>query len=135
MSLVTHDLTVPRETPQRSAISATIPVDKPVVVACEVAFPDGPLGTLGIRLLDREKQFAPDPRASNTWIFDNDRNVSWSEGHSLDGPPWEIRVEGYNLAKDHPHTAQIRIEIAEHSMAELLDRLNRNLEMLTAKLR
>ena len=135
MSLVTYDLVVPARTPQRSASTATIPIDRPVVVACEVAFPDGPLGTLGIRLLDREKQFAPDPRASNTWILDNDRNVSWIEDHRLDGPPWEIRIEGYNLAADHEHTAQVRIEIAQASMPELLERLNVNLERFIAKIR
>ena len=135
MSLIAYDLAVPARTPERSAVSATIPIDRPVVVGCEIAFPDGPLGTLGIRLLDRQKQFAPDPRGSNTWILDNDRNVSWPEDHELDGPPWEIRVEGYNLAADHQHTAQIRIQIVDFSMAELLDRLNRNIERLTARIR
>lgn len=101
----------------------------PVVDRVSVHFPDGPLGTCGIRILDRDAQFAP-AGPTYGWIVDNANIVEWDEDHELDGPPWEINFEGYNMAVDHDHKIQIRMEIVQHSLAELLSDLNENLDRL-----
>lgn len=135
MSLVSYDLTVNRRTPQRTPTSVEIDIDKPYVTFVELAFPDGPFGAMGIRLMDRGKQFAPDPRASNAWIRDNQENVAWSEEHELDGPPWKIQIEGYNLSGSNDHRVQIRIGISEWILAKLIAELNDNMAELAARIR
>ena len=134
MSLIIADIEIPRRTPIRNPIEVIVPVNRPMVQSVHVYFPDGPLGAVGIRLKDRDSQFAP-AHPTYGWILDNDRVVEWEEAHKLDGPPWEIRIEGYNIADDHAHNIQIRMTVVQHLLTDLIAELNLNLSNLIRRIK
>ena len=134
MSLIVIDLEIPKKTRSRSPHVQGFFVDKPVVDRVSVYFPDGPLGAVGIRILDRDAQFAPAPPTYG-WIVDNDHIVEWDEDHKLDGPPFQLKFEGYNMSVDHAHKIQIRMEVVSRSISDLLADLNENIEKLVKKIK
>jgi hypothetical protein len=110
MALYIGTLTVPPKTPDNVPVSVSINVGVRRLKRAEILFPNGCLGTVGVRLLEGNRQLAPLPSG---WLRDNDRVIAWEENRILEGPPFNVRVEGYSLARDWPHTVVIRLEVTQ----------------------
>lgn len=134
MSLIIYDFTVPKKTWKGSPIYVEIPINQQTVDYVHILFKDGPLGAMGICLKDRDAQFAPGPPTYG-WIVDNDHIVEWDEEHVLDGPPYKIKVFGYNMAEDHEHTVQIRLTITDKTLRQLLKELKGSIKELSQTMR
>jgi hypothetical protein len=74
----------------------------------DLYFRDGCLDAIGVRLLERGSQIAPLPAG---WLRDNNKHITWTESRHLNGPPWELTLEGYSLALDWEHTIDIKVWI------------------------
>jgi len=130
MSLITYDFTVPKKTWRGTPVHVEIPINQQTVDYVRILFQDGPLGAMGICLKDRDAQFAPGPPTYG-WIVDNDHIVEWDEEKMLDGPPYKIKIFGFNEASDHAHTAQIRLTITDKTLRQLLKELKGSIEELS----
>jgi hypothetical protein len=109
MSLYVVSLTVPPQTSINKPVSEVlIPLDNHIT-EISMMYPDGCLGTVGIRFLDYGAQFAPLP--SGRWITGNDNILRWRERRRLSGSPHRLIIEGYSDALDYPHTIEIKMEI------------------------
>jgi hypothetical protein len=109
MSLFQASIVVPPNTPRSVPYLTEIRPTVGYINRISVMFPDGCLGAVGFRLSDGGKQFAPLPAG---WLGGrNNETLEWVEGRQLEGPPYVITVESYNLAVDWPHTLYFTLEI------------------------
>lgn len=73
-----------------------------------ILFPDGCKGLVGVRIYDRDTQVFPD---GNNWVTGNGNPpISFKVTHTMEGGNYMVKVEGYNMARDWPHTPQIVLE-------------------------
>lgn len=98
-------ITIPPRTPENAPTEIVIKPGVGYIERVEVLFLEGSLGTVGIRLMDENRQFAPLPSG---WIHDS---VTWIENRRLQGPPYRIVIQGKSNAADWPHSVRIRMEI------------------------
>ncbi len=99
--IVVYDLIVPPNTPEHSPVIAEIKPTVGLLTGVEVYFRDGCLDAVGIRIKEGDRQFAPMPTG---WLHDNNIHMYWDEKRHLEGPPYLLKIEGYSLALDFPHT-------------------------------
>lgn len=98
-------ITIPPMTPENAPAEIVIRPGAGYLVNAQVIFLAGALGTIGIRLMDENRQFAPLP---NGWLKDS---ATWAENRKLQGPPYRIVIQGISTALDWPHSVRIRLEI------------------------
>jgi len=106
MLLPTIDLAIPRNTSQLAPVETRILSTLPIVGRVTIRFPKR-AGLAAIRLIDRGFQFAP---LGSGWIRADQVEVSFFAGRRLEGPPYEITIQGYNTDDTFSHTCQLRIE-------------------------
>lgn len=134
MPLVLYDVEIPKQTHRDNPLEYDIDVILPVIDYCRIRFQAGPRGSVGIRLTDRGKTFAPGPPHYG-WIIDDENIVEWKEGRELDGPPYKVRIIAYNMARDHPHTIQVRLDVVEFTLEMLIDDLRKSIRELNQTLK
>jgi len=133
MTLYTQVITVPPATRPRQAQSTLLEVQAAVVDHVSIAFEDGCFRTVGVRLLSRNRQFAPhDPPGG--WLFGNNEKVEWREEHTLDGPPYLIDIQTHSMAADYPHEVEVRLEIVKVTMERALSDLTYTLNQVASGL-
>lgn len=98
-------LTVPPNTPEASPVEILMRPGVGKILTCQVLFPEGAMGAVGVRLMDENTQFAPRPSG---WFYDS---ASWYENRRLQGPPYRVTIQGISEALDWPHSVRIRMEI------------------------
>ena len=134
MSLYVVPIDVPSQTRPRLATLTTLEVHAAVVDAGSVYFEDGCYNAVGVQFVNRGKQFAPfEPPGG--WITGNDTTISWNEKHVLDGAPYTIEIMTCNMAVDHPHHVEVRLEIVHETIEMAIARLILSIDRFTAGVR
>ncbi len=124
MSLYVSTIVVSAQTRPRQAQSTVIDVHAPMVDHVSIAFEDGCFRTVGVRLLNRDRQFAPrDPPGG--WIYGNNEIMLWREEYKLDGPPYRVEIETHSLAADFAHEVEVRLEVVGQTMEAAFSDLTR----------
>ncbi len=113
-------LTVPANTPTSNPVRKQILPAAGIVARVQIRFPDKCYGAVGVRLLDRDSQYAP---VESGWIHANAGTVEWTDERRLSGPPFALNVEGYSLASDYPHTIEVRVDCVQRTLEMLLEGL------------
>lgn len=103
MPLHILNLTVPPNTPQYAPVQAVLKPGTFHLSRVGVLFPNGCLGTVGVKISDGGIQFAP----VTGWLHGNGEVVTWEENRSL-GADARVICEAYSDAEDWPHTLEIR---------------------------
>jgi len=134
VTLYTLVVTVPPATRPRQAIRTPLEVHAATVDHVSIAFEDGCFRTVGVRLLNRDRQFAPhDPPGG--WLFGNNEKIDWREEYTLDGPPYIVDIETHSMAADYNHEIEVRLEVVQVSMERALSELTAALGGLAQQLR
>ena len=100
------DLVVPKNTPATAPASVLLRPVRGYIARVLVRAPDGCAGLVGLRLRDRGSQFLP----TFGWLLLNDTEYGQTIGLALQGPPFEVWADAYNLDDTYSHSLQIRIE-------------------------
>lgn len=99
--IVAVDLVIPPNTPEYAPVSVEVRPTVGILNGVEVYFRDGCLDAVFVRIMEGDRQFAPMPSG---WLHDNNNHIYWKESKHLEGPPYVLKVEGYSIALDWPHT-------------------------------
>ncbi len=103
---------VPKSTPAGSPLAQTINSLYPIVVGGKIDFPPGlpgPAGLLHVRLTSRGMPIWP---FTGEFVAGNAGDTfQWTGYQRLDGPPWQLTLEGYNTDDTYPHTASAVVEV------------------------
>ncbi len=105
----TLTLTVPKGTPERLPASVEVSVGVSYIIGGEVQIPGGAAGLVGVRLFTRRFPVFP---ADSGWIQGNDLIAPFSGRYPMEGPPYLVRLEAYNLDDTYAHTVEARIQCA-----------------------
>lgn len=108
MALYKMSLTVPATTPENRPAEIVLSPTAGYVRRVKVTWKKGALHTIGIRIMDEGRQFAPLPYG---WMYGDNETTEWVENRRLQGPPYRVVIQGHSNALDWPHTAIIEMEI------------------------
>src|SRR5260221_4363276 len=97
----TLSLTIPKATPARAPVLLTVNSGLPVVESGRVSIPTGPVGLAYVRLRTRAMPIFP---VDGTYLNGDGELLDFAGYWRMDGPPWQITLEGYNLDDTYPHT-------------------------------
>lgn len=100
------DLTIPAQTRMSSPVSTRLTLTGPYIQRGSILFPDGCLGLVGIRITNHGRQIIPEMG----WVTGNGNPPVVFGGYRPEGPDWDFFIEGYNMARDWPHTVRIMVE-------------------------
>ena len=120
MSFYIVRIEVPSQTRPRLATSRMLEVRERVVDAASIYFEDGCYNGVGVKFLNRGRQFAP---FGSGWVTGNDCTISWNEELTLEESPYKIEILTYNLAADYPHVIEVRIEVIDETIQMALNNL------------
>lgn len=94
-------LLIPKSTPIGAPVEVRVNCGLPVVTSGFITIPPGPAGLAFFRLLTRSTPIYP---ATSEWISGDDKQFPFSGYWRMDGPPWVVILQGYNLDDTFPHT-------------------------------
>jgi hypothetical protein len=107
--IYSQSLTIPPNVSQANPVYTAVYPTCGFLRSISLLFPDGCKGAVGVRVFDWGQQIIP----VNGWIADNDKDINMQVNRKLQGPPFQLFIQGYSLAVDWPHTIGVRLEITQ----------------------
>lgn len=105
-------LTIPANTPERAPIELVMPVYVGWCESVAVLFPSGCAQLARVAIFDRDSKIAPAPSSHVAWLTgDGQPPVMVPVRRRLSGPPYVIKVRGWNEDDTYPHTPTIMVEM------------------------
>lgn len=102
------ELSVPPNTSEKSPTTVVLSAGVGNLDTVTIMFPDGVLGSVGVRVLEEGRQIVPMPSG---WLYDNANTVSVAINRRLQGPPYRLVFQGISRALDWPHKIVFRLEM------------------------
>lgn len=102
-------LTIPKNTPQASPVTTTLPIHPGIVERVSVSWPPGPSGLAHVQIWYWERQLWPANPDSD--FYGDDEVIDFPEDLEIVDPPFEFTIKGWNLDDTYPHTPIIRLQI------------------------
>lgn len=81
----------------------------PRLLSIDIGFPPGCAGAVKVRVLEGGRQIAP----QNGWYYGDAGTKTIVLNRMLEGPPYNLTVQGYSTAQDYPHTIEIYAELEQ----------------------
>lgn len=106
------DLILPANTPERSAVEVIIPVYAGFLENVAVLFPDGCAQLARVALFDRDSRLVPGSSSPTPWLTGDNETIKAQVGRKVSGPPYLLKLRGWNEDDTYPHIPTIRIEMA-----------------------
>lgn len=108
ISRVTFSLVVPVGTLARAPVTVERQLLGPQINGGGITFPPGCAGLVGVRLFNRSVPVCP---ADYSWLIADGATIAIPGGFILDGPPFVLRGECYNLDDTYPHTIYFGVDV------------------------
>jgi hypothetical protein len=95
--------------------NTTTPIQFTNEVACKmlteltVIIPSGHKGLAGLQISVPSAQLVPAAGSSDSFVFGDDKEITVAPGIELMGPPYSIRLKGYNNDTFLDHSFTIRV--------------------------
>jgi len=107
MAIYTAKLTIPANTPRDSPVSASVSLEKAVLVRISIRIPAGHHALAGLRISYGDLQLWPEE--AGTWISGDDEALEWNEYFELPHDPTHLTLEGYNEDDTYEHSFYVRM--------------------------
>lgn len=104
-------LTVPKSTPANAPVSVEVHSLYPVIYGGRLVFPagfPGPAGLLYVRLMTRG--YPVYPQTGQFLNGNSGDEFPWTGYLRMEGPPWLLRLEAYNLDDTYPHAPNAYVD-------------------------
>lgn len=112
MSSYSADIVLPANTPERAPIELLMPVYTGWCQSVAVLFPSGCAQLARVAIFDRDSQIAPAPTSHVAWLTgDGQPPVMVPVRRRLSGPPYLIKIRGWNEDDTYPHIPTVMIEM------------------------
>lgn len=108
--VIGQNLLIPKRTPESRPVNVLSPSTLPYLVAVDIVFPSGCVGLVHARVKDRGAVVAP---MASGWLNGNAESVSIQCGRPLEGPPYQLTLEGYSQDDTYDHTLTVRYTLHE----------------------
>jgi hypothetical protein len=86
-------------------------VNARVIKSIEVLIPDGHKGLAYLRVYMPGRVLIPEEGSSVKYIHGNDKETTTTVNKRIEGPPYKITCEGYNLDARYNHSFTLNIEV------------------------
>lgn len=105
--LIVLRVTAPPSTPEYAPVSVLENSPVPLITSGSFRFLAGCAGLVGARLVHRTNRSVA-PINSRAWATGDGELVGWDGFFEMDGPPYDLALEVYNLDDTYPHTIEAR---------------------------
>mgnify|MGYP000858213931 CR=1 FL=1 len=133
MAIYADEIYIPKNTNISNPEKKAFYVSLGTLDVVEIRFKGRFGGLVGVRIYDRGNQIIP--QMSGKWLVSDRETVIINEySRKLDGPPYIINVEAYNLDDTFNHTPELRFILVEKTLQQSIEDLISEIRTLIKKL-